>query len=167
MSCEAGSSRPFMQRSLPSVTSKLGFQKCPGHQLIVEDNRNHLHSTNLVHFIYNERLETGFAVSGCLCAYTNPDFVYVLTLHFAFCCAVRDWLSLVPLGAVIGGITYMSYLAFCPCGRVCKVCGLRSLKYLTILQVLSVLTHDALAFFRSTSIIQLRRAMLKLFTPWM
>ncbi|KAK3923732.1 CDGSH iron-sulfur domain-containing protein 2-like protein [Frankliniella fusca] len=33
----------------------------------------------------------------------------------------RDWVSLVPLGAVIGGLTYMSYLAFCPCGRVCKI----------------------------------------------
>ena len=27
-----------------------------------------------------------------------------------------------PLGAVIGGVTYMSYLAFCPCAKKCNVC---------------------------------------------
>lgn len=38
---------------------------------------------------------------------------------------VKDWLSLVPLGAAIGGVGYMSYLAFCPKAR-CKStkCGI-------------------------------------------
>ncbi|KAK6644739.1 hypothetical protein RUM43_001008 [Polyplax serrata] len=42
-----------------------------------------------------------------------------------FSLGVKDWLSLVPLGAAIGGVGYMSYLAFCPKAR-CKStqCGI-------------------------------------------
>jgi len=30
---------------------------------------------------------------------------------------VRDWLSLIPFGAAVAGITYISYLAFCPIAK--------------------------------------------------
>ncbi|KAJ4452243.1 CDGSH iron-sulfur domain-containing protein 2 [Periplaneta americana] len=30
---------------------------------------------------------------------------------------VRDWASLIPFGAAVAGLTYMSYKAFCPVAR--------------------------------------------------
>lgn len=45
----------------------------------------------------------------------------VLVLHFEMCflsfISVTDWLSLIPPTAAVGGLVYVSYLAFCPEAR--------------------------------------------------
>lgn len=49
---------------------------------------------------------------------TLPNYLSGLPIPDSFSgwfkLGVRDWVSLVPFGAAVAGITYMSYIAFCP-----------------------------------------------------
>ncbi|KDR24325.1 CDGSH iron sulfur domain-containing protein 2-like protein [Zootermopsis nevadensis] len=52
---------------------------------------------------------------------TLPNYLSGLPIPSSLCgwfkLGVRDWVSLVPFGAAIAGITYMSYRAFCPLAK--------------------------------------------------